>query len=57
MDEVPPKAEHESIATSLEVEQLDKNLFVIQCICPWFIPSLKFVPNDLDSVPGPSTCH
>ena len=29
MDEVAPNAEHESIATSLEVEQLDKNLFVI----------------------------
>jgi hypothetical protein len=28
MDEVAPNAEHESIATSLEVEQLDKNLFV-----------------------------
>lgn len=27
MDEVAPNAEHESIATSLEVEQLDKNLF------------------------------
>jgi hypothetical protein len=28
MDEVTPDAEHESIATSLEVEQLDKNLSV-----------------------------
>ena len=30
MDELfPPSAEHESIATSLEVEQLDKNLYVL----------------------------
>ena len=28
MDEVAPNAEHESIATSLELEQLDKNLLV-----------------------------
>ncbi|KIM20399.1 hypothetical protein M408DRAFT_82054 [Serendipita vermifera MAFF 305830] len=27
MDEITPSAEHESIATSLELEQLDKNLF------------------------------
>jgi hypothetical protein len=29
MDEIAPNAEHESIATSLEVEQLDKNLSVL----------------------------
>jgi hypothetical protein len=29
MDEVGPNAEHESIATSLELEQLDKNLSVL----------------------------
>lgn len=42
MDEIPQSAEHESIATSLEVEQLDKNLWA------WWSLEMLGIERSLD---------